>query len=317
MISIKKYSPADLATWDVFVDASKNGTFMLKRGYMDYHADRFTDSSLMFYNDEELVALLPASIHGAELQSHGGLTYGGMICGYAMKQHIMDDCFEALIAYMQSNGIRKILYKSIPFIYHRYPCQEDLYSLWRNGAQLVRRDVSSTICFIDNPIKLPKGRKAQVARAKREGIVVEKSLDFDAFIALENRVLAQYHQTKAVHTAEELALLYSRFPEHIQLYVGTHNGEMVAGVLLFIYDKIVHTQYMASSEYGRENGALDLLIASIVEEYRASKRYLDFGISTEEGGLVLNSGLISQKEGFGGRSIVHDFYELNIDRCIK
>ena len=88
---------------------------------------------------------------------------------------------------------------------------------------------------------------------------------------------------------------------------------MVAGVLLFIYDNMVHTQYMASSEYGRENGALDLLIASIIEEYRDSKKYLDFGISTEDGGLVLNNGLISQKEGFGGRSITYDFYEVKIN----
>ncbi|MCR4620116.1 MAG: GNAT family N-acetyltransferase, partial [Paludibacteraceae bacterium] len=61
MILIQKYESAKAYEWDTFVDTSKNGTFMLKRGYMDYHADRFEDYSLMFYNDEKLVALLPAS----------------------------------------------------------------------------------------------------------------------------------------------------------------------------------------------------------------------------------------------------------------
>lgn len=61
MITIKRYSIEQKDLWDAFVDASKNGTFMLKRGYVDYHADRFTDHSLLFYRDEELVALLPAS----------------------------------------------------------------------------------------------------------------------------------------------------------------------------------------------------------------------------------------------------------------
>ena len=312
MITIKRYNPNDAAAWDAFVDASKNGTFMLKRGYMDYHADRFTDHSLLFYRDEELVALLPASGHGEELRSHGGLTYGGMICGYDMKQHIMDDCITALVEYMKSNAINTLLYKSLPYIYHHYPSQEDLYALWRNGAQLVRRDVSSTIEFNENPIKLPKGRKAQISRAKREGVEIKQSTEFDAFIALENQVLNQYHQTKAVHTGSELALLHSRFPEQIKLYAAMHENEMVAGVLVFVYDKLVHTQYMASSEYGRENGALDLAISTIIEEYQGHKQYLDFGISTEDSGKILNSGLISQKEGFGGRAIVYDFYELKV-----
>lgn len=312
MITIKRYNPNDAAAWDAFVDSSKNGTFMLKRGYMDYHADRFIDYSLMFYNDEKLVSLLPASIHGSELRSHGGLTYGGMICGYDMKQHIMDECITALVEYMKSEALNTLLYKPIPYIYHRYPCQEDLYALWRNEAQLVRRDVSTTIEFNENPIKLPKGRKAQIARARRKGVVVEQSTDFESFITLENQVLSKFHQTKAVHTGSELALLNARFSEHVRLYVATSSGEMVAGVLLFVYENMVHTQYMASSEFGRENGALDLLIVSIMEKYRGLKQYMDFGISTEESGKILNSGLVSQKEGFGGRSVVYDFYELKV-----
>lgn len=312
MITIKRYNPNDAVAWNAFVDASKNGTFMLKRDYMDYHANRFTDHSLFFYRDEELVALLPASQHGDELRSHGGLTYGGMICGYGMKQHIMEECIVTLVEYMKSNAINMLLYKSLPYIYHRYPSQEDLYALWRNGAKLVRRDVSTSIEFNENPIKLPKGRKAQISRAKREGVVVRQSTDFETFITLENEVLAQYHQTTAVHTGAELKLLHSRFPEQIKLYVSMHEDEMVAGLLLFVYDNLIHTQYMASSEYGRENGALDLLIATIIEEYKQQKQYLDFGISTEDAGKILNPGLINQKEGFGGRSVVYDMYELKI-----
>lgn len=310
MITIKKYTTTDIAAWDAFVDVSKNGTFMLKRGYMDYHSDRFEDYSLMFYKDDELMALLPATLHGSELRSHGGLTYGGIICSYTMKQHTMNECFIALKDYLISNNIKQLLYKAMPYIYHRYPCQEDLYSLWTNGAKLVRRDVSSTIDLSSCVIKLPKGRKAQIARAKRNGICIESSTDFENFIALENRVLSQCHQTLAVHTGAELTLLHSRFPDNIRLLIATHNRNIVAGVLLFVYENIVHTQYMASSEYGRENGGLDLIISTIMEEYKTHKKYLDFGISTVEAGKILNNGLIRQKESFAGRAIVYDFYEL-------
>lgn len=312
MIIVKKYTSNDIAVWDAFVDASKNGTFMLKRGYMDYHSDRFEDYSLMFYKDGELVALLPSTLHGAELRSHGGLTYGGMLCGYAMKQQIMLDCFAALKIYMREYGMSSLIYKPMPYIYHRYPCQEDLYALWLSEATIIRRDVSTTIEFVENPIKLPKGRKAQIARAKREGFEVVESCDFEMFIALENHVLAKYHQTKAVHTASELKLLHTRFPESIHLYVANHDGHMEAGVLVFEYDNMVHTQYMASSDLARANGGLDLVIATIIDKYKGKKKYIDFGISTEDAGKLLNNGLISQKESFGGRSIVYDFYELKI-----
>ena len=35
MITIKRYTQNDVHLWDAFIDVSKNGTFMLKRGYMD------------------------------------------------------------------------------------------------------------------------------------------------------------------------------------------------------------------------------------------------------------------------------------------
>ena len=76
-ITTENYKAEKKQVWDEFIDNSKNGTFMLKRDYMDYHADRFKDFSLMFYEDDKLIAVMPASLHGNEVRSHGGLTYGG------------------------------------------------------------------------------------------------------------------------------------------------------------------------------------------------------------------------------------------------
>ena len=311
MITIKKYSSTEQPIWDDFIDNSKNGTFMLKRGYMDYHSDRFIDNSLMFYEDDELIALLPASKHGNELRSHGGLTYGGIISGSSMKQHRMLECFSALEKYLKAHAIKKLIYKAIPHIYHRQPAEEDLYALFVNNAKLFRRDVSTTINLL-NPLKMPKGRKAQISRARREGVIIEETENFKDFIALENKVLSEYHNTKAVHTAEELELLKSRFPQQIHLLEAKKEGELLAATLLFEYDSLIHTQYMASNDIGREIGALDLLIITAIDHYKGSKKYFDFGISTEDGGKYLNKGLISQKEGFGGRATVYDFYEMEL-----
>lgn len=311
MITLKKYSYTAKQIWDEFIDKSKNGTFMLKRDYMEYHSDRFTDFSLMFYDDEELVAVLPASLHSDEVRSHGGLTYGGFITSESMKQHTMLECFLALKNYLKEKGICRLLYKPIPYIYHKLPSEEDLYALFFNDAKLIRRDVSTAIEF-GNMLKMPKGRKAQISRAKREGVVVEQSDNYKAFIELENSVLQEHHNAIAVHTADELELLHSRFPEQIQLWVAKHNEQIIAATVLFVYDKLVHTQYMAANNIARELGGLDLLIKILIDLYKDKKQYFDFGISTEDNGHYLNEGLIHQKEGFGGRAICYDWYEMKV-----
>ena len=79
MFEIKRYTPDEIDEWNRFVAASKNGTLLFDRGFMDYHADRFTDASLMVYREQKLYALLPANIKDDILTSHGGLTYGGMV----------------------------------------------------------------------------------------------------------------------------------------------------------------------------------------------------------------------------------------------
>ena len=75
---------------------------------------------------------------------------------------------------------------------------------------------------------------------------------------------------------------------------------------------MLHTQYIASSDEGKEIGATDIIFEYLIGKYYADKKYFDFGISTENNGLYLNVGLVSNKESFGARTTVYDFYELDI-----
>lgn len=314
MISVVRYTDADKDLWNTFNATSKNPLFMFDRGFMDYHKDRFQDHSLLFYDEGELIAILPMSQRDQILTSHGGLTYGGFITGSKMKQHTMNECFDALLQYARENDIQKIVYKTIPHIYHEQPAEEDRYALFVNNASVLKVE-ASTVINLKQPLKMPKGRKAQISRAKREGVVVQELTapeDFDRFIALENEVLSQRHETKAVHTGGELALLHSRFPEQLRLMGAMKDGELIAGSVIFVYGQVVHTQYMAASDTARQIGALDLTVSTILETYRNDKLWLDFGISTEDGGRYLNEGLIAQKEGFGGRTNIYETFEVTV-----
>lgn len=311
MIKIRKYNSADTALWDAFIDASKNGTFMLKRGYMDYHADRFADHSLLIYNDDELVALLPASLHDKELRSHGGLTYGGLITTRKITTQQVLTIIEELKGYMKDNGIEGLLYKRVPSIYYNYPSDEDLYALFRVGAKLEKMEMSSTI-YMPDKIKFSERRRRGYKQAAKQGIIVSRTNDYQGYIAILSEVLGKYHNTKPVHTASELQILAERFPENIHLYAAYKEEMMLAGVVIYETSNVAHAQYIANSDEGKQCGALDAVMNYLINEKYVDKEYFDFGISTENGGTFLNEGLITQKQEFGARGVVYETYKIEI-----
>jgi hypothetical protein len=93
------------------------------------------------------------------------------------------------------------------------------------------------------------------------------------------------------------------------LHEARREDALLAGVLVYDFGSVVHTQYMAASEEGRRLDALSFLLAELIGGIYADRAYFSFGISTEQEGRVLNGGLIAQKEYFGARAVVHDFYE--------
>ena len=86
----------------------------------------------------------------------------------------------------------------------------------------------------------------------------------------------------------------------------------MAGCVLYVTERVVHVQYIGSTPEGRACGAVDLLFHHLIHEAYKDVPYFDMGTSVEEGGRVLNEGLIFQKEGFGGRAVVYDTYEMEV-----
>ncbi len=313
MIHIKRYNAELKQVWDDFIETSKNGYFLFCRDYMDYHSDRYLDYSLLFYNENnQLLAIMPANIKDDHVYSHGGLTYGGIISDTSMKAAIMIELFEHLLLLLKEEKIKKLLYKAIPYIYHKFPSDEDLYAIFVNNGKLIRRDASSAI-FLFNKIKVSQLRLRGIKKAKINNLAVKTSNDFASFFEIVQQVLWSKYKLKPVHTHQEIELLSNKFPQNIKLFAAYDGDKMLAGVLVFESEVVAHCQYMANSAEGKELGALDLVIDHLISEYSGMKRYFSFGVSTENNGTFLNEGLINQKETFGARTIVHDFYELAIN----
>lgn len=308
-MEIRRYRREDKELWNNFVSKARNATFLFDRNYMDYHADRFDDNSFMFYHKGKLKAVLPANVAGDTLYSHQGLTYGGLLLDKKATVEDVLECFDSLNSWLRENGISKVVYKALPWIYQQYPSEEDLYALtWKCKAQLISRNIASTI-VIDNKLKFAESRKSGIRKALSLNIEVGESNDVDGFWHVLEDNLGNRYNAKPVHTASEMKLLMSRFPNNIKLYVAKMNGEIVGGTLIYVTPQVVHTQYISASVEGKKHGALDLLFDYIINKVYANCRYFDFGKSTEQGGAYLNEPLIFQKEGFGGRGVCYDWYQ--------
>jgi hypothetical protein len=211
---------------------------------------------------------------------------------------------------MTANGLGRLSYKAVPHIYHRQPAQEDLHALFLRGASLHRRDV---LLVIDNAQRGPlqERRARAVRRAERAGLAVRDTEDFGSYWDVLTENLSSKYGTRPVHTLDEITLLARRFPHNIRLTVCTSGDRVLAGVVVYVTERVAHMQYIGSSPEGREQGALDALIEHLCGRWRG-KRYLDFGAATEQDGRVVNAGLVEFKEGFGARTVVHDHYTLDI-----
>lgn len=310
-IRIEKYTIENKPVWDDFVSSSRNGTFLFFRDYMEYHSDRFEDYSLMFFDKNKLVALLPANISGNVVYSHQGLTYGGLILSCDVKTSEVLELLTRAIELLRENGVSKMIYKSIPHIYHRYPSEDDLYALFRNNATLLSRTISSSIALSDK-LGYAELRKRQIKKAEKQNLRVCESDSLAEFWNILEQNLKENHKAVATHSLQEMEYLKKQFPDNIRLFCTLNHNEVVGGCLVFETDNVAHTQYISASASGKENGALDLLFDHLINNIFKNKKYFDFGTSTENNGHFLNQGLISQKEGFGARGIVYDTYQINI-----
>ncbi len=309
MIRVKRYTPEAATLWNSFASDCKNATFMHQRTFIEYHHQPFVDHSLLFFVKDELTALLPANQNQNSLFSHQGLTYGGLLVKAACSLTTYLTVFDALLDYCEQNEIAKVTIKLIPRPYVAMAADEDLYVLFLLQARLVGRHNNAMVRPASN-LKMQKRRERGAKKASGLGIQIKKTAVSDFWPMLEQNLAR--HEASPVHSLKEMTELISKFANNISIYGAFEKNELLAGVLIFETNRVARSQYIASTEAGREKGALDLLFSQLLTQTFVNKPWFDFGTSTREGGRQLVLGISEQKEGFGARSIVQDTYEIDI-----
>ena len=314
-LTVAPYDPGSDAEWDELVRRSPMATFLHTRAFLSYHGDRFMDASVVLRDERgTLVGVLPAATVPDEpwvVASHPGATFGGLVHAGALGGSAMLDALPAIVAHYREQGFERLRYVPVPHIYHQSPSADDVYGLFRAGAARTQSDLSCAV-DLETGIRLSSGRRGGLAKARRERIEVAEGdhLLGELWPVIEEN-LARRHGARPVHTEAEIRRLTRLLPDEINVVVGRHLGEAVAGVLLFDTPRVSHTQYIASSEAGNRARALDAVLCYCLERAGdRGARFFDFGTCSLHAGKTLNDGLYAFKARFGGGGVACDQYEV-------
>lgn len=317
-LSVRLYNKEDYHKWNEFVANAKNATFLFHRDFMEYHQDRFQDFSLLVLDEKDnLKAIFPANRVEDVVFSHQGLTYGGLVVNQKTKLSDSIVLFQEVLKYLNQNQIQNLDIKILPSIYSDFPSDEVEYLAFLCQAELIRRDTLSVI-DLQSHFKYSHGRKQEIAKAQKLGFEVREENTFDTFwneILLPN--LAEKHKAKPVHCLAEMTLLKEKFPKNIRQFNVYLDDKIVAGTTIFETSTVAHSQYISGKANAETNLSLDFLHHYLITEVFKDKKYFDFGISNENQGKNINSGLLFWKESFGARTITQSFYRFNTNSYEK
>lgn len=312
-MKIIRYDESMRTVWNQFVDSSRNATFLFNRGYMDYHSDRFHDYSWLAYKGDRILALFPGNLdNDGTLHSHQGLTYGGWLLPPAhLNGADLLDIFALALKTWKSEGIKSLEYKTIPFIYHTQPSQEDEYALFRLGARLIETNLSMAI-DLQRPHKFNQMQRRHLSKASLLSYSIEETSNAESFISLISECLKSRHNAKPVHTPEELQHLINLFPHNIRLHTINLEGKIQAGVAIYETQTVAHCQYIGSTPQARSLNLLTPLFDYLINNRYFHKRFFDFGTSNQSIGDHLNRSLLMQKASFGASGIAYNRYLINL-----
>ncbi len=295
MIEVVRYTANKKDEWDAFVSQSEVFSFLFYRNYIEYHQERFQDYSLMLYDENQLIALLPCNIKNSHIISHQGLTYGGILYKTCTGLQRTEQYLNAIITFLKGKNITKLTIKLPPFFYSSTQDQTFHFVLNTNEDFQQTTDIGAHLYTAKHQFP-----KRCVRTGKLNAYQFEFSNDLHQFWDILEHNLNTYHNASAVHSIEEIEKLQRLFPHNIQLVqvIDKESECLHAGALVYVSRDVVKVQYFATADEGRKNRASDVLYYNLIGYFKDRVSYIDFGTNSNRDNTI-NRSLVSTKEKFG------------------
>ena len=315
MIRIEKYGIEKFEQWDEFVENSVNGTIFHTRRFINYHPDdKFEDHSLMFFEKDKLLALFPAVIIEKNvnkvLKSHPGTSYGGLVFKKNLPLDKTFGIINKLENYAFKNDAKQIEFRNSPKIYYSYPVDQYDFALVRKNYLREDEELSTYYYLpdltgredMDILTDFSSNTRRNIKRAFKNNLIfteIRSKKEISCFWDLLKTNLKK-HNTEPVHSKEEINWLVDELKNEVNIYGVYKDTKLAAGLMVLRINKLAAHIFYSVIDYDlQETRALNLCVFSLMKKLATDGfKYLNYGISTEDGGKYINKGLFKFKEGF-------------------
>ena len=307
---------------EFILNKDTNGEFINTLKYLSYHKNRFYEDSI-YISDKgsgSVLGVVLANVNSEENQlvSHTGTTFSGPILNLKNNYHNCEMVMDMMLDYYE-NKYKEIDFKITPEIYNNKAMGIVEHILLKHGYQRAMTALVNIVDLfgIDSEDSIlamyDSKRRNEVRKAKRDQlfkIVKKDKVDKGIWEAM-NKNLRNKFEVNSTHSYEEICELQRLFPERIVSYTAnTKDGEYAAFALVYKFKNVFHTQYLdVNYKFSRGYPNLLLIHYLIKEAVKEKYRVFSFGASTEHNGVIVNEGLFSYKQGFGGGSIILPMYK--------
>jgi hypothetical protein len=269
--------------------------------------------------DKRIIAVLPAAVVQQEdkriLISHPGASHGGLIIKSSLSTKKCLELVSALVEYCAMTGFDYIRLKPVPKIYHSKLSEQLDFALRFSGFKIEYTELATALelkkdqgPFAKQVMKATAFRNYQ--KALKSSLAVIEDADINDFWPILENKLKQNHNAKPAHTIDEIIHLKNLYPDGIKLFAAYEGVIPAAGVLVFLLnERVINCFYIAHNDRYQHMRPLNLIFGHMMEwGQKNGFSYLDWGISTEGKGSIVNTGLFRFKEGYGGHGVLRECY---------
>lgn len=317
-ITVRNYEAKLHQVWDNFVLNSNNGTLFHLQSFLDYHPEgKFQFHHLMFYDRDEIIAVLPGGIvDGNIFWSPLGASYGSLVTrDISFEKALM--LVDTMMNYFDKNNFKEIFLIPPPIIYNKKISQNIEYAMLYRKFDFELHYISHAIHlnyedgdFLKHFDKTARKTIRKILRDNQIHIV--ESNDYVSFneILVKNKAK---HDAKPTHSLEDMNKLAKLVPNHLRLNMVYYKDQPIAGSWLFLCNsKVVLCFYnMLLYEYEQLKPIYLIMYETIRWAIENGYKWVDIGVSQDtkaEDPMTPSLGLINFKERFGSFGILRSTY---------
>lgn len=307
-LSVINYENKYENIWDEFVSTGIFGTIYHTRRFINYHPkNRFIDTSILIYYKNKLISILPACKKNSDSPSFSymGATYGGPVFhkDYVKIKYItviVDKIFEFYQNKIEFRLANNIYFENSVFSLY-YLLSRKLTMIPELAWYVKTEDV-----FIKN-IKNKRNRKYLTKMIEDKNLSCFPTNVLDDYVKfygiLKNNLKTRY-KTNPTHTLDEFLLVKDLLNKRQALYIVKNENNLILGgvYVIKVTKQCWYTFYISKNlDYDKPNSSILYIMNNItIDAKKSNVLYLDFGISTENRGQIINTGLSDYKENSFG-----------------